>query len=117
MSINTVSEVNGDLSCSCGAKASLQDRVRFKKRHPELCSKRKATGMRIVFNSPNAVKEQRENPDLYRLKQIETTGRGLTEWEHGFVQDMRFKMDNDSYVLSKEQKLTLERIYVERTPN
>lgn len=115
MSINSVSEVNGDLSCSCGAKSSPQDRARFLKRHPELCNKRKAAGVHTNIANPNAAK-QRENPDLYRLTQIETTGRGLTDWEKNFIGDMRGKL-NHGFALTDNQKQTIEQIYVERTPN
>ena len=67
MSSNTVSEINGVLTCSCGAKATPQDRARFLRRHPSMCKKAQAFRVGEVMDVA-ADEIRRSNPHLYRHK-------------------------------------------------
>lgn len=61
----------------------------------------------------NGVDVIRYSPDEIRglLTAIATEGRGLTEWEASFTEQMR---ERDSW--STKQAEIIERIYSERTP-
>ena len=115
--MNTVERVDGVLVCGCGAKCIEKNKERrFDQRHPKICSKKVEFTKQLAKFVKCVGTSQEEDVDVYRLEQIEATGRNLTEWESKFIIQMRVLVDRyGSSALTDNMKKSLEWVYATRT--
>ena len=98
------------LECSCGARSkSKGGEVRFRARHPKLCSKRIKTAleMKKLASTTKCVDAAfnvfaGDPPEVGRLELLKRAladaadrGRELTPWEEKFVEDLSSQLDSN----------------------
>jgi hypothetical protein len=115
--MNTISEVDNQIHCSCGAKALPKDRNRFLKRHPKICSDRAAYNHQLAGGTKSVIlTDPEEDKYKYWAEVVNSEGRNLSEWETDFMKSVTDRIEKQgSFSLSSKQRKYLEKIYSERT--
>jgi len=110
-------------TCSCGAKSGKDGLKRFLSRHPATCSKRRefskqlAAGTRSVEDDLSYSALMADTDETKKLRHwisvVNSEGRGLTDWERGFMTSITEQFEEREYLTEPQQK-SLERIYANR---
>jgi len=117
---------DGSAECKCGACCQPKDKNRFLKRHPALCSERRAFAKQLAQGTrsvdthlppgrPSSLKGPDEAETVsWWIENIRVVSTRLTDWERGFIDSVAEQWNLTGFV-SLKQKIVLERIYIDRT--
>ena len=125
MNVVLADHEHGGLLCSCGASCKPGETKRFRRRHPEKCSARRAFAQQLAagtksVDAPTFKPFRNDRPMAtgtniaYQIEAIQDEGQGLTDWEAEFIPSIAEQFERTGE-LSERQQQILARIYDERT--